>query len=136
MKAIRSLQPKASTRPASSARQPARSSFVIEWSCCWSRHHSMREMILLGSYFMGPSWANVSLPPATRNYPKLGGMYYQVNPSIWGGGKPAREGGPTSTFIPICRCFTKPKTRSLLAPLTLFEEHIGIDNCMLFIPTE
>src|SRR6266480_1380123 len=85
MKAIRSLQPKASTRPASSARQPARSSFVIEWSCCWSRHHSMREMMLVGSYFMGPSWANVSLPLATRNYPKLGGMYYQVNPSIWGG---------------------------------------------------
>src|SRR5436853_4669923 len=84
---------------------------------------------------MVSSWANVSLPPATRNYPKLGGMYYQVNPSIWGGGKPAREGGPTSTFIPICRCFTKPKTRSLLAPLTLFEEHIGIDDCMLFIPT-
>src|SRR2546422_10606603 len=62
MKAIRSLQPKASTRPASSARQPARSSFEIEWSCCWSRHHSMREMMLLGSYFMISSNASITEP--------------------------------------------------------------------------
>src|SRR6267143_517329 len=57
MNAIRSLQPKASTRPASSARQPARSSIVTEWSCCWSRHHCMREMILVSSYFIAPSCA-------------------------------------------------------------------------------
>jgi len=89
MKAARSLQPNASTRPASSARQPARSSCVIEWSCCWSLHHWMREMMFVGSYSIVPSCVRYNGVATRITVLETGGTHYQVNPSICGGKTPA-----------------------------------------------
>ena len=111
MKGIRSLEPKASTRPASSARQPARSSGVTE-CCCWSRHHRMREMIVVDSSCIVPPSTVWGFAITRRStYPHDQAYLRRV---LYGPGKPPSSSRTQCLSLDLVVCL-------VLAPLSTWK---------------
>ena len=74
---------------------PPACAFILRdrWSCCWSLHHWMREMMLVGSYFMVPSCARCDGVATRVNGIRDRGNALSGKSQHLRRGKPARKGG-------------------------------------------